>query len=116
VQSWLNDYIAAWRSSDPEAIGRLFAEDATYAYRPWDTGDQVIRGRAAIVADWLKEPDQRSWAAEYRPLIVSGEHAIATGLTSYSDGHVFDNMWELHFDEAGQCTAFVEWYMLRPSA
>jgi len=31
---WLDDYVAAWRSYDPEAIGALFSEDAEYRYHP----------------------------------------------------------------------------------
>ena len=36
VQHWLDDYVAAWRSYDPEAIRALFAPQVTYAYHPWD--------------------------------------------------------------------------------
>jgi hypothetical protein len=32
VQAWLDAYVDAQRTYDPEAIGHLFAEDATYAY------------------------------------------------------------------------------------
>jgi hypothetical protein len=117
LQAWLDAYVAAWRSYDPAAIGDLFAEDGTYAYHPWDTGDKVIRGRAAIVANWLEEPDEPgSWTGEYRPLLVSGDRAVATGLTTYDNGQVYDNMWDLRFDDTGRCAEFVEWYMLRPAA
>ncbi|MDR9451175.1 MAG: SgcJ/EcaC family oxidoreductase, partial [Acidimicrobiia bacterium] len=51
VTRWIDAYIDAWRSNDPESIAALFAEDATYAYHPWD---EPLRGREAIVADWLK--------------------------------------------------------------
>jgi hypothetical protein len=117
VQAWLDRYVAAWRSYDPAGIGALFSDDATYAYHPWDDGDQVLRGRAAIVANWLEEPDQPdSWSADYRPLLVSGDRAVATGVTRYDNGQVYDNMWVLRFDDAGRCAEFVEWYMLRPAA
>ena len=34
---WLDRYIAAWKSYDPDAIGDLFSEDAFYSYRGgWD--------------------------------------------------------------------------------
>jgi len=55
VQAWLNAYLEAWRGNEPEAIGALFSEDATYAYNPWD---EPVRRREAIVVDWLKEPDE----------------------------------------------------------
>ena len=57
VQPWIDAYVDAWRTYDPEAIGALFAEDASYAYHPYDEGDEVVRGREAIVDDWLGERD-----------------------------------------------------------
>jgi ketosteroid isomerase-like protein len=116
VQAWLDAYVAAWRSYDRAEIGALFADDASYAYHPWDTGDAVLRGRDAIVRNWLDEPDAAgSWHAEYRPLLVEGDRAVATGVTRYADGKVYDNLWVLRFDDTNRCTEFVEWYMLRPA-
>jgi hypothetical protein len=115
VQAWLDAYVAAWQSYDEAAIGALFADDATYAYHPWDTGDTLLRGRDAIVADWLRERDAPgSWQAEYRPLLVEADRAVATGVTRYSDGEVFDNLWVLRFDGTNRCAEFVEWFMRRP--
>ncbi|HEX6709524.1 MAG TPA: hypothetical protein VF068_04270 [Rubrobacter sp.] len=45
VQRWIDAYVDAWHTYDPAAIGALFAEDATYAYHPYDEGEQVVRGR-----------------------------------------------------------------------
>lgn len=116
VQAWLDAYVAAWRSYDPAEVGALFADDASYAYHPWDTGDAVLRGRDAIVRNWLDEPDAAgSWQAEYRPLLVEADRAVATGVTRYADGKVYDNLWVLRFDDTSRCAGFVEWYMLRPA-
>jgi ketosteroid isomerase-like protein len=116
VQAWLDAYLAAWQSYDPAQIGALFAEDASYAYHPWDTGDAVLHGRDAIVANWLDDRDEPgSWQAEYRPLLIDGDRAISTGVTRYADGEVYDNLWVLAFDDRGRCTEFVEWFMLRPA-
>jgi SnoaL-like domain len=114
VQTWLDAYVAAWRSYTPDAIGELFSEDARYAYHPYD--DPLV-GRAAIVESWRDDPDPPdSWDAAYRPLLVQGERAIATGETRYADGDVYANLWELEFDTGGRCTKFVEWFMQHPAA
>jgi hypothetical protein len=116
VQAWLDAYVAAWRSYDGAEIGALFAETATYAYHPWDTGADLLRGRDAIVKSWLDAPDAvDSWQAEYHPLLVDGDRAVATGVTRYTDGKVFDNLYLLRFDDTSRCTEFVEWYMRRPA-
>lgn len=112
VQAWLDGYVAAWRSYEPDAIAALFTEDATYAYRPWE---DPVAGIDAIVADWLKNPDPPdSWEAEYRPLLVDGNRAVSAGETRYANGSSYANLWELDFDDAGRCTRFVEWFMEKP--
>jgi ketosteroid isomerase-like protein len=114
VQAWLDRYVAAWRSYDEDAIRDLFAEDATYAYHPYDEPE---RGRDAIVAAWLREPDAaRSWEAEYTPSLIEGDRAVAIGQTRYRDTRVFSNLFELSFDADGRCTRFVEWYVEHPAA
>jgi carbonic anhydrase len=110
VGSWLDAYVAAWRSYDEDEIRALFAPDATYAYHPYD---EPLQGVDAIVADWLREPDEPgSWEASYAPALIAGDRAIATGLTRYpARGRVFRNLFELEFDAGGRCVRFVEWYM-----
>ena len=113
VQAWLDAYVEAWRSYDEEAIRALFAEDATYAYHPYD---EPLRGPDAIVAEWLSERDEPgSWEAAYAPALIDGNRAIAKGQTRYrDDGRVYSNLFELEFDADGRCTRFVEWFMKQP--
>jgi SnoaL-like domain len=116
VQAWLDKYVEAWRSYQPEQIRDLFSEDALYFYSPWDE-DSPLHGREAIVADWLREPDAAgSWEAGYVPVAVEGNVGVAQGRTRYlqSDGTIereFDNIFALHFDVDGRCERFTEWYM-----
>jgi hypothetical protein len=114
VQRWLDDYVAAWRSYDPEAIRALFAPHATYAYEPWE---EPLQGPDAVAASWLEDRDDPgSWAAAYAPALIEGNAAVATGETRYSDGKHFSNLFELEFDDEGRCTRFVEWYLQQPAA
>src|SRR5262245_26648993 len=116
VQIWLDSYVEAWRTYDVSKIGNLFSEDALYFYNPFDEDDPV-RGRAAIVANWLEAPDAPgSWEAHYKPVAVEGTVAVTNGRTRYlrPDGTFakeFDNIFVLHFDADGRCTRFTEWYM-----
>jgi ketosteroid isomerase-like protein len=117
LQRWLDAYVDAWRTYDPASIGALFAEDAIYAYHPYDEGEEVLRGREAIVADWLEERDEPgTWEASYRPLVIEGSRAVAEGTTSYTNGDFYWNLWTLRFDEQNRCAEFVEWFMVRPRA
>jgi ketosteroid isomerase-like protein len=121
VQAWLDKYVEAWRTYDVEKISELFSEDALYLYNPFDEDDPV-RGRAAIVADWLeKTDDPDSWRARYVPIAVDGSVAVAQGRTQYfqKDGSLkreFDNIFVIHFDGEGRCSLFTEWYFQRPDS
>ena len=112
VQRWLDEYVEAWRSYEPGAIGALFTDDAAYAYTPVD---EPVRGREAIVSSWLNDRDEPgSWQAEYRPLVVERDRAIAVGRTTYADGRAFENLYVLRFDADGRCAELTEWYWRHP--
>jgi hypothetical protein len=116
VQAWLDKYVEAWRTYDASKIGVLFAEDALYFYNPFDE-QTPVRGREAIVANWLKERDDPNlWEASYAPVAVEGNVGVAQGRTRYlrSDRTVdreFANIFVLKFDDAGRCTRFTEYFM-----
>ena len=111
-QTWLDRYIAAWRSADPTEIGALFSPDADYFSGPYR---DPVRGRDAIVKDWTSNPDEPgSWEAEYRPLAVDGDTAVATGESRYTNGRTYSNVFVCRFDGDGRCTEFREWFMKRP--
>jgi ketosteroid isomerase-like protein len=109
VARWLDAYTDAWMTYDPAAIGALFTEDAEYRYRP---SDEPLRGRDAIVADWLENKDAPgTYEASYAPWAVEGTRAVATGTSRYSapdHDTVYHNVFLLEFDAAGVCSSFTE--------
>lgn len=111
VQDWLDRYVAAWRSYDPDLIGALFTEDATYRYHP---GDEPIVGRDAIVKNWVKYKDEalntNPWTARYEPWVVGGNRAVAIGQTHYDGADDYFNSFQVTFRD-GACSEFVEWFM-----
>ena len=117
VQAWLDGYSHAWGTYDPEEIGALFSEDAVYHYDPFQ---EPVRGREAIVADWLKDRDEAgTYEGRYRPVLVAGDEAAARGYSRYFDtnGAVrdeYDNLFLLRFDADGRCAEYREWYMRKP--
>ena len=118
LQAWLERYVEAWRSNDPEPVGALFTDDAEYRYHPFD---EPIRGRDAIVASWLEEPDEPgTWRASYEPFAVDDDAAVAVGTSTYlaADGSVdriYHNAYVMRFDTDGRCSSFTEWFILEPS-
>lgn len=114
VRSWLERYVEAWRANEPGPIGELFTEDAEYRFRP---DKEPTRGRDAIVAAWLEEPDDPgSWRAGYEPFAVEGDDAVATGTSTYlaEDGsvdRVYHNVYLMRFAPDGRCRSFTEFFV-----
>ena len=124
AQEWLDQYVAAWLSYEPEAIGSLFSDDVHYRYHP---SDEPIVGREAVVASWLGETDEEgassrdepgTYEASYSPVAVDGDIVVATGTSRYRDSaegpfvKVYDNCFVMRFD-AGRCREFTEFYVKR---
>jgi ketosteroid isomerase-like protein len=117
LQRWLDAYVVAWRTYEPDKIRALFTDDAIYRFRPLD--ERPLKGRDAIVANWLESPDAPdSWTAEYRALAVDGDIAIAEGETHYPGDpkagraeRRYANLWVMRFAPDGRCRDFTEWFM-----
>ena len=112
-QNWLDRYVEAWKSYDRDQIGALFSEDATYAFHPQDEPE---RGRDAIVAAWLHDPDEKgTYDAEYKVLAIDGDVHVAQGWSRYyENGELSDefcNIYVCRFNDAGECTEFVEYWI-----
>lgn len=121
LQSWLDRYVEAWRTDDPDQVAALFTDDATYRYRPYGGDEHASIGREAIVAAWLEEGDPPgSWDASYEPFAVDGDRAVATGTSRYfasakEPERTYHNVFLLRFAADGRCAEFTEYYMLEES-
>ena len=117
VAAWLDGYSQAWGTYDPEQIGALFSTDAEYFDDPFT---EPLRGREAIVADWLEHRDEAgTYESSYRPVLVAGDEAVARGYSRYfnANGTVrdeYENLFLLRFEADGRCAEFQEWYMRKP--
>ena len=121
VQGWLDRYVAAWRSYYAAAIGDLFADDVEYRYHPWD---EPVRGREAIVSDWVApegnastRDDPASWDARYEPYAVEGDRVVAVGWSRYfaqgaEPERTYHNAYLLEFDGDRRCRSFTEFFVL----
>ena len=106
---WMQGYLEAWSSNDPDQVAALFTEDAQYFTDPFG---EPRRGRPEIVAGWLEDADEPgSFAFEWSPLAVTPEMSIIEGVTRYSAGPVYSNLWVIRFAPDGRAREFIEWWM-----
>lgn len=120
VDAWLQRYIKAWRSYDPDDITVLFTDDVEYRYHPWD---EPVVGAQTIAKSWVEDDridEPGSWEADYKCIAVDGDTAVATGYSQYliaPDGEIrtiYDNCFIMRFATDGKCSSFTEFFMERP--
>jgi hypothetical protein len=117
---WLDAYVEAWRSYEPEMIERLFSDDARYYYSPYE---EPVVGRRAIAQSWVADRDEPgTWEASYAPLAIDNDIFVASGESTYftrgsrSVRAKWSNIFVCRFDADGRCTEFTEWNMEAPRA
>jgi uncharacterized protein (TIGR02246 family) len=114
LREWVEGYVRAWNSNDPEEIGALFTDDALYYTEPFAA---PWRGRAEIVAGWLKHKDEPGQTTfDWQPLVESPELSALTATTTYRDPpRAYSNLWVIRFAAEGRCREFTEWWMKHPN-
>lgn len=110
VRSWVERYLAAWRSNNPDEIAALFTADAVYLTGPFDA---PWRGQDAIVSGWLENRDgPDDWTFTYH-VIATDAIGVVEGRTAYSDRE-YANIWLIDLDDTGALArGFTEYYMSR---
>jgi hypothetical protein len=105
VTAWINAYVRAWETNEPDDIAVLFAESAEYHESPFDT--EWI-GRDEIIDGWRGRWNwqQGGWTFEWTIARIDGRTAVITGVGHYTELGDFDNEWTVTFDELGRCTRF----------
>lgn len=114
-QSWLEAYKRAWETRDPQAVGELFSEDATYQETPFVA---PLRGRTAIRRYWsdVVERSQEQIRFGYEILSIAGNVGIAHWWASFArlaSGKkvALDGIFLLTFDAQDRCEALREWWV-----
>jgi hypothetical protein len=124
VLAWVAAHDEAWRSNDPEAIGRLFSEEGIYHLGPWEgpwrgyTGPIV--GRQAIAEAWSTayDPHER-FEADADVLAIDGRRAVIRRTIAYEKtvrepASRYGCLWVVDFDGDGRCREYQEWFVKGP--
>jgi len=121
VERWLEGYLRAWKSDDPDEVAALFTEDAIYSPFPWPREDRYWRGRDKIVEKWIGHGDSKiGWRFEHDILAVDGDTAVVEGWTHYDRGQgdpwaeAYANVWLIRLNDDGRAREFVEWWVAKP--
>ncbi|NNC11781.1 nuclear transport factor 2 family protein [Planctomonas sp. JC2975] len=112
VQHWIEGYLRAWESNEPDDIRALFTDDATYRTAPFR---DPWRGADDIVTEWIRRKDEPGDAAFTWELSgEDGDRAFVQGTTVYDD-ITYSNLWVIDFAPDGRAAAYTEWWMDRAS-
>jgi hypothetical protein len=111
LDAWMEGYLRAWRSNDPDDIGALFTEDARYYTAPFR---EPWSGRQGIVEGWIDRKDEPGrWDFRWEPLLLHDDLALVRGWTHYEEEEPseFSNLWIIRFAPDGRASEFTEWWM-----
>jgi len=115
LKSWLDAYGRGWETRDPEAVIKLFTEDATYQKTPFS---EPMRGRQAIREYWAEKVarSQEQVSFGYEVLALAGDLGLAHWWASFvrtrSRTRVkLDGIFLLTFNSQGRCGALREWWV-----
>lgn len=105
LTEWIERYVHAWTTNDPEDIAALFGPTAEYHETPYET---AWIGREDIVSGWRSRWSWQTggWTFDWTIESMSPGRAVVTGVGHYRELGDFDNVWTLEFDEHGLCTRF----------
>ena len=82
---FLDGYLDAWRTNDPDSIRALFAPDATYRGGAHDLEPAV--GIDQIIARWDEERDEPgTWSYSGAVDLQTETAAVIRGVTTYTEG------------------------------
>jgi ketosteroid isomerase-like protein len=109
LETWVELYERAWRSSGTALLAELFAPDATYSTAPFK---EPHVGLAAIERLWDAEregPDE-AFTLATEIVAVEGDTGVVRAEVHYAQPpRHYRDLWIVRFDDDGRCAAFEEW-------
>jgi hypothetical protein len=110
LDRWIDSYLGAWASNDPEEIAALFTEEAVYFTAPFR---DPWRGREAIAEGWIDRKDvPGNWMFRHEIVAIADGLGFVRGWTTYREPPTtYSNLWVIRLEEDGGCSEFTEWWM-----
>lgn len=116
AERWIQGYLAAARTDDPELIKALFAQDALYFDGPFA---EAWHGHDEIIKNWTEQSDKPyEVEVDYRVVAVESSTAVAEVEYRYvaPEAQTYRNMWLIELDEAGRARLFKDYWIEDPAA
>jgi uncharacterized protein (TIGR02246 family) len=112
LRRWIDAYLEAWESNDPDAVAALFTPDGVYRFEPWE----AWTGREQIVAGWLEHADKPGDTSfHWWHVARDGDLWIVEARTRYHYlGRDYSNLWLVELDGEGRARGFSEWWKQLP--
>lgn len=115
--SWLDLYGTAWETLDPEAIIKIFSEEALYYETPYS---QPFKGRKGIHQYWSNnaQATQKDVSFGYDSITMNesaGQAHWWAAFTLIDTGEIveIDGYLLAEFNSEQQCSCFREWWHVK---
>ena len=114
LERWIDGYVKAWNSNDPDDIRGLFTEDATYLTgpfdAPWEGADEITRR-------WIEDKDEPGTTDfRYEVVTIDGDTAVVQGVTDYFEPppvRRYGNLWVIRLATDGRAAYYLEFWELK---
>ncbi|UKA68554.1 nuclear transport factor 2 family protein [Arthrobacter sp. FW306-05-C] len=106
---WIHRYVQAWRTNRLDDIATVYARDAEFHERPYETD---WNGLDEIAAGWKMRAGWAgtgSWTFGWKLLHLTGDTFAGQGTGTYPALGTFDNLWVVTLDAEGRATAHWQW-------
>ena len=114
MSAWVERYIRAWNTNDPDEVAGLFTDDAVYLTGPLDI---PWNGKDRIVEGWLEAKDEPGTTSfTYEVIAVDGELGVVQGRARYLEPPAeYGNLCLIRLAPDGRCSQFTEYWMKAPA-
>jgi hypothetical protein len=109
IDTWMTEYIKAWRAGDPALLEQVFSEQFSYKTSPFKEG---ITDWDTLREFWQETCDKEDvFTLSYDVVAIEGDIAVLRVDVHYTapDERYYKDLWIVQIDDNGLCFAFEEW-------
>jgi len=112
LSAWLERMKSAWLGADMAGIRDLFSSTKLYYESPFMPPASDI---ATILGWWECVAAHKNKEIEFEILAIEGDVGVVRWAYKY-DGNGFAGIYQIEFNEKGDCVLFKQWSEAAPSA
>lgn len=107
--TWIDKYVAAWRTPGTSQLAAIFAKDISYQVSPWR---KPIHGLTNLGLFWEQAREPKEVFILQKHIVAIDEMTVVARIFvryAHDKPARWRDLWILQFDQKGLCIVFEEW-------